>query len=254
MTDKPVWVTEVGVVLIRGRKRCRSWGVKRTAELLIGRAAPHPLVLASTTCRNGLGGGRPGISEAEGSILLPPFRHGAAAGGTARRSWRWMPMPLSPAEMGLMPMVSLPRPSARGRRRHGSEAAWREAFANWDLSWADSFRPDALAWFDRQMDALEPSSTRDRHLLLHARASRRRAAPHQPGARPAGLRRLLRLGDRALRAGASGGGRDGGVVIHLRHPRAGGDPDAPDGAKAAAVTSLDPRLRGSDEQHQERRS
>ena len=24
------------------------------------------------------------------------------------------------------------------------------------LSWADSFRPDALAWFDRQMRALEP--------------------------------------------------------------------------------------------------
>jgi beta-xylosidase len=23
------------------------------------------------------------------------------------------------------------------------------------LSWADSFRPDALAWFDRQMEALD---------------------------------------------------------------------------------------------------
>jgi beta-xylosidase len=27
------------------------------------------------------------------------------------------------------------------------------------LSWADSFRPDALAWFDRQMRALEPFNT-----------------------------------------------------------------------------------------------
>ena len=27
------------------------------------------------------------------------------------------------------------------------------------LSWADFYRPDALAWFDRQMAALEDSTT-----------------------------------------------------------------------------------------------
>ena len=68
------------------------------------------------------------------------------------------------------------------------------------LSWADSFRPNALDWFDRQMEALADFDVTvtfcftPEHLGL---------APHHtsPAARSAGLRRLLRLDDRALRAG-----------------------------------------------------
>ena len=57
------------------------------------------------------------------------------------------------------------------------------------LTWADSLRPGADAWFDCQMRALEDSGDPD--VLLHARAPRREAAPHQPAAGRGGIRGVL---------------------------------------------------------------
>jgi beta-xylosidase len=47
------------------------------------------------------------------------------------------------------------------------------------LSWADSFRPDALAWFDRQMQALEPF---DVTLTFCFTPEHRGVAPHHTSA------------------------------------------------------------------------
>jgi beta-xylosidase len=56
-------------------------------------------------------------------------------------------------EMGLVPVVPLQD------HRLDDAVGWLKRLGvrhlRTGLSWADSFRPDALAWFDRQMEALE---------------------------------------------------------------------------------------------------
>ena len=49
VTDKPVWVTEVGVSSF-GAQEVQAWGLKRTAELLVGRV-PRVFWYSSTICR-----------------------------------------------------------------------------------------------------------------------------------------------------------------------------------------------------------
>ncbi len=72
------------------------------------------------------------------------------------------------------------------------------------VSWADSFRPNAEAWFDRQMRALEQLRYHH-HVLLHARAPRLGAQPYQPAQGYPRIRRFLRPDDAAVR----GIGRNG---------------------------------------------
>ncbi len=43
VTDLPVWVSEVGISTF-GAEEVQEWGLRRTAELLIGPRAAHPLV------------------------------------------------------------------------------------------------------------------------------------------------------------------------------------------------------------------
>jgi beta-xylosidase len=79
--------------------------------------------------------------------------------------------------MGLVREDGTPKPALRAFREHAPDLGlcqWfhfedhrLEAAVRWmkelgvrklrtGLSWADSFRPDARAWFDRQMKALDP--------------------------------------------------------------------------------------------------
>jgi beta-xylosidase len=148
VTDKPVWVSEVGVSTF-GADEVQLWGLKRTAELLTGRAPrihwyslyDLPRAWEATTRHR----------EAEGSSY---YRHFA---------------------MGILREDGTPKPAAEEFARHtpalglcqwfhfedhrlDDAVAWMKrlgvTYLRTGLSWADSFRPDALRWFDRQMEAL----------------------------------------------------------------------------------------------------
>lgn len=149
VTELPVWVSEVGVSSF-GSEEVQAWGVARTAGLLAGRAprihwySLHDLPLAwGATTRH---------REAEGSSY---YRH---------------------FHMGLLRADGTPKPALEEFARHtpglgicqwfhyedhrlDEAVAWLKRLGvrqlRTGISWADSFRPGALAWFDRQMAALE---------------------------------------------------------------------------------------------------
>ena len=150
VSDKPVWVSEVGVSSF-GAEEVQAWGVTRTGELLRG-VAPKvhwyslydlPRAWEATTRHK----------EAEGSSY---YRH---------------------FYMGLLREDGSPKPAVEAYRPHAGwmglcqwfhfedhrldEAVrWMKelgvSYLRTGLSWADSFRPGALDWFDRQMEALAP--------------------------------------------------------------------------------------------------
>jgi beta-xylosidase len=133
-----------------GAEEVQAWGVDRTAELLVG-ATPRihwyslydlPQAWGATTRHR----------EAEGSSY---YRH---------------------FYMGLLREDGTPKPSLERYARRAHEMGLCQWFhfedhrlddaVRWmkrmgvrhlrtGLSWADSFRPGALDWFDRQMEALE---------------------------------------------------------------------------------------------------
>jgi beta-xylosidase len=150
VTDLPIWVSEVGVSTF-GADEVQTFGVNRTAELLIG-LSPRihwyslydlPRAWPATTRHR----------EAEGSSY---YRH---------------------FYMGLLREDGTPKPALDSFQRHTPALGLCQWFhfedhrlddaARWmkrlgvthlrtGLSWADSLRPGADAWFDRQMRALEP--------------------------------------------------------------------------------------------------
>jgi beta-xylosidase len=148
VTDKPVWVTEVGVGSF-GADEVQAFGVDRTAELLIGRVArifwyslfDLPQEWGATTRHK----------EAEGSSYYRHFHMGLIrADGTPKHGLdnfaRHTP------DLGLMQWFHFEDP------RLDNAVAWMRRLGvrhlRTGLSWADSFRPGAIDWFDRQMEAL----------------------------------------------------------------------------------------------------
>ena len=148
VTTLPVWVSEVGVSTF-GADEVQTFGVRRTAELLIGRAPrihwyslyDLPRDWPATTRHR----------EAEGSSY---YRH---------------------FYMGLVREDGSPKPALAEFARHTPEFGVCQWFhfndhrlddaVRWlrelgvrqlrtGLSWADYHRPGALDWFDRQMEAL----------------------------------------------------------------------------------------------------
>jgi Beta-xylosidase len=148
VTSLPIWVSEVGVSTF-GAEEVQVFGLNRTAELLVGRVPrihwyslyDLPKAWPATTRHK----------EAEGSAY---YRH---------------------FYMGLLREDGSPKPAAEEFRRHTPEMGICQWFhfedhrldeaVRWmrelgvkylrtGLSWADSFRPNADAWFDRQMEAL----------------------------------------------------------------------------------------------------
>ena len=149
---RPLWVSEVGVSSF-GAEEVAAWGVETTARLLKGRAPrvhwyslyDLPREWEATTRHK----------EAEGSSY---YRHFA---------------------MGLLDQDGRPKLALDAFRRHaGSEGLglcqwfhfedhrlddavrWMKdlgvTYLRTGLSWADFYRPGALDWFDRQMEALAP--------------------------------------------------------------------------------------------------
>ena len=149
VSGKPVWVTEVGVSSF-GAEEVQAWGVGRTASLLVGQAPrihwyslyDLPRAWEATTRHR----------EAEGSSYYRHFYMGLLReDGTPKQALRVF-MEHTPA-LGLCQWFHFEDhrldEAVRWLRRLGV------THLRTGLSWADSYRPNALAWFDRQMAALE---------------------------------------------------------------------------------------------------
>ena len=148
VTALPIWVSEVGISTF-GAEEVQVFGVERTAALLVGRVPrihwyslyDLPKAWPATTRHK----------EAEGSSY---YRH---------------------FYMGLLREDGTPKPALEAFARHTPDLGICQWFhfedhrlqdaVRWlrrlgvrhlrtGLSWADSFRPNAEAWFDRQMEAL----------------------------------------------------------------------------------------------------
>jgi len=149
VVDLPVWVPEVGVSSF-GAEEVQVFGLHRTAELLLGRAPrihwyslfDLPRAWPATTRHR----------EAEGSSYYRHFYMGLVReDGTPKPALKsfgdYTP------ELGLCQWFHF-----EDHRLDEAVKLFRElgvTNVRTGLSWADRFRPDALAWFDRQMLALD---------------------------------------------------------------------------------------------------
>jgi beta-xylosidase len=150
LTDKPVWVTEVGASSF-GAEEVQEFGLRRSAEVLRGQVErvhwyslfDLPRAWPATTRHR----------EAEGSSYYRHFYMGLLReDGTPKRALRHF-SDYTP-ELGLCQWLHF--------EDHRLDAAvdWLKRLGvrhlRTGLSWADSHRPGASQWFDRQMRALEP--------------------------------------------------------------------------------------------------
>jgi beta-xylosidase len=149
LTRAPVWVTEVGASSF-GADEVQAWGLERTAELLIGKVPrihwyslyDLPQAWEATTRHK----------EAEGSSYYRHFHMGLLReDGT--------PKPACERFALYTPALGICQWFHFEDYRLDDAVDWLKRLGvrnvRTGLSWADSFRPGALAWFDRQMQALE---------------------------------------------------------------------------------------------------
>jgi beta-xylosidase len=149
ITDLPLWVSEVGVSTF-GAEEIQEFGLKKSAELLIGRVPKiHwyslydlPRAWPATTRHR----------EAEGSAYYRHFYMGLLReDGSPKLAARHF-SDFTP-EMGICQWIHFED------HRLDDMVRWLREFGvtyvRTGLSWADSLRPDADRWFDRQMNALE---------------------------------------------------------------------------------------------------
>jgi beta-xylosidase len=153
VTDLPVWVSEVGISTF-GAEEVQEFGLRRTAELLVGRAPrihwyslyDLPTAWPATTRHR----------EAEGSAYYRHFHMGLLKeDGTPKRALQHF-NEFTP-ELGICQWFHF-----EDHRLDGAVDWLRKLgvkYLRTGLSWADSFRPNADAWFDRQMAALEEFET-----------------------------------------------------------------------------------------------
>jgi beta-xylosidase len=149
VTDKPVWVTEVGVSSF-GAEEVQLFGLERTIELLRNADVPRIFWYSLFDLPQSWGA-ETRHREAEGSSY---YRH---------------------FYLGLIREDGTPKPALDAYARHADEVGLMQWFHFHDprldeavgwmkrlgtrrirtgLSWADSFRPNAIDWFDRMMEAL----------------------------------------------------------------------------------------------------
>jgi beta-xylosidase len=149
VTDLPVWVSEVGISTF-GAEEVQVFGLKRTAELLVGRSPrihwyslyDLPRAWPATTRHR----------EAEGSSYYRHFYMGLLReDGSPKLALPHFPE-FAP-ELGICQWFHFED------HRLNDAVQWLRDLGvrhlRTGLSWADFHRPNALAWFDRQMTALE---------------------------------------------------------------------------------------------------
>jgi beta-xylosidase len=150
LTRMPVWVSEVGVSTF-GAEEVQEFGLRRTAELLIGKCPrihwyslyDLPREWPATTRHR----------EAEGSSYYRHFYMGLLReDGAPKRALEYF-SDYAP-EMGICQWFHF-----QDHRLHDA-VKWLTKLGvkhvRTGLSWADSFRPGWEDWFDCQMKALEP--------------------------------------------------------------------------------------------------
>jgi beta-xylosidase len=148
-SGRPVWVSEVGASSF-GAEEVQEFGLKRTAELLIGRAPrihwyslyDLPKAWPATTRHR----------EAEGSSYYRHFSMGLLReDGTPKR--------VAASFADYTPELGICQWFHFEDHRLDDAVRWMKQlgvrYLRTGLSWADSFRPNADVWFDRQMRALE---------------------------------------------------------------------------------------------------
>lgn len=153
VTKHPVWVTEVGVSTF-GAEEVQEFGLRRSAELLKGKVErvhwyslfDLPRSWPATTRHR----------EAEGSSYYRHFYMGLVrADGTPKRAARHF--------HGMTPDLGICQWVHFEDHRLDDLVRWlqelRVRYLRTGLSWADSERPGAEAWFDRQMRALDRFDT-----------------------------------------------------------------------------------------------
>ena len=153
VTDLPLWVSEAGTSSF-GAEEVQQFGLRRAAELLVGRVErihwyslyDLPRAWPATTRHR----------EAEGSSYYRHFYMGLLReDGTPKRALRDF--------RNYTPDLGICQWFHFEDRRLDDAVRWLKDLGvvhlRTGLSWADSFRPNALEWFDRQMKALEPFST-----------------------------------------------------------------------------------------------
>ena len=148
VTDKPVWVTEVGVSSF-GAEEVQAFGLERTVALL-GRRSPRIFWYSLFDLPTSWGA-ETRHREAEGSSYYRHFYLGLIReDGTPKPALDTYAA--HAADIGLMQWFHYQDP------RLDEAVAWMKRLGTrrlrTGLSWADSFRPDAIGWFDRQMEAL----------------------------------------------------------------------------------------------------
>jgi len=150
VTSLPLWVSEVGVSTF-GAEEVQEWGLKRTAELLVGRAErihwyslfDLPRAWPATTRHR----------EAEGSSYYRHFYMGLLReDGTPKLAMKHF-HEYTP-ELGICQWFHFEDHRLDDGVRWLRDLGVR--YLRTGLSWADWLRPNAEAWFDRQMRALEP--------------------------------------------------------------------------------------------------
>jgi beta-xylosidase len=150
VTSLPLWVSEVGVSTF-GAEEVQDWGLKRSAELLIGRAErihwyslfDLPRAWPATTRHR----------EAEGSSYYRHFYMGLLReDGTPKLAMKHF-HEYTP-ELGICQWFHFEDHRLDDGVRWLRDLGVR--YLRTGLSWADWLRPNAEAWFDRQMRALEP--------------------------------------------------------------------------------------------------
>ena len=148
MTERPLWVSEVGVSTF-GAEEVQEFGLQRTAELLDGRVErvhwyslyDLPRAWPATTRHR----------EAEGSSYYRHFYMGLLREDGA-------PKRALPLFSRFTPRLGICQWFHFRDHRLDDAVAWMKRlgvrYVRTGLSWADSLRPGADEWFDRQMAAL----------------------------------------------------------------------------------------------------
>jgi beta-xylosidase len=149
VTSLPVWVSEVGVSSF-GAEEVQEFGLRRTADLLVGRSPrihwyslyDLPKAWPATTRHK----------EAEGSAYYRHFYMGLLREDGSPKLALDRFHECTP-EVGLCQWFHFED------HRLDEAVLWMRrlgvSYLRTGLSWADSFRPDALSWFDRMMSALD---------------------------------------------------------------------------------------------------
>jgi beta-xylosidase len=149
VTDLPLWVSEVGISTF-GAEEVQEFGLKRTAELLIGRVErihwyslyDLPKAWPATTRHK----------EAEGSAYYRHFYMGLLREDGAPKC-ALADFPRYTPDLGICQWFHFED------HRLDKAVHWLKRlgvkYLRTGLSWADWHRPNAAEWFDRQMTALE---------------------------------------------------------------------------------------------------